>query len=55
MQDRNPYQVELQHFIDCVAGVADPGLLAVEQAIEALVLSTATQLSLAEQRPIEID
>jgi predicted dehydrogenase len=55
VQDRNPYQVELQHFIDCVAGRADPGLLAVEQAIEALVFSTATQLSLAENRPIEID
>lgn len=55
VQDRNPYQVELQDFIDCVAGVADPGLLAVEQAIEALVFSTATQMSLEEKRPIEID
>lgn len=55
VQDRNPYQVELQHFIGCVAGVADPGLLAAEEAIEALVFSTATQMSLEQKRPIEID
>ncbi|MFO1161733.1 MAG: Gfo/Idh/MocA family oxidoreductase [Reyranellaceae bacterium] len=55
VQGRNPYQVELQHFIDCIAGRADRGLLDVAQAIEALVFSTAAQLSLAEQRPIEID
>ena len=55
IQDRNPYQVELQRFIECVAGVADPGLLAVEQAIEALVFSTATRMSLEDKRPIEID
>lgn len=55
VQDRNPYQVELQHFIDCLAGVADPDLLAVGQAYEALVLSTATQMSLEDKRPIELD
>jgi predicted dehydrogenase len=52
---RNPYQVQLQRFVECVAGVADPGLLAVEQAIEALVFSTATRMSLEDKRPIEID
>lgn len=55
VQDRNPYQVELQRFVDCIAGRADPALLDASRAIEALVFSTATQLSLAEQRPIEID
>ena len=44
---RNPYQVELQRFVDCINGRADPELLDVERAIEALMLSTATQSSLA--------
>jgi len=52
---RNPYQVELQRFVDCIAGRADPELLDVRHAIEALVLSTATQRSLAERRPVDID
>jgi predicted dehydrogenase len=40
---RNPYQVELQRFVDCINGRADPELLDVERAIETLMLSTATQ------------
>jgi UDP-N-acetylglucosamine 3-dehydrogenase len=41
--DRNPYQVELQRFVDCIKGRADPALLDVDRAIEALHLSLATQ------------
>jgi predicted dehydrogenase len=51
---RNPYQVELQRFADCIRGRADPHLLDAERAIEALVLSTATQraLEIREQVPV---
>lgn len=52
--DRNPYQVELQRFVDCIRGRADPRLLDGERAVEALILSTATQRALAEARSIEI-
>jgi len=41
--NRNPYEVELQHFIDCIKGRADPALLDADRAIEALHLSLATQ------------
>jgi predicted dehydrogenase len=51
---RNPYQVELQRFVDCINGRADPEHLDVDQAIEALVLSVATQQSLAEARSVAI-
>lgn len=51
---RNPYQVELQRFVDCIHGKADPALLDGVRAIEALVLSEATQRSLAETRSVEI-
>ena len=44
--ERNPYQVELQRFIDCIRGRADPALLDAERAIEALLLSVATQRSI---------
>lgn len=50
IEDRNPYQVELQRFVDCIAGRADPALLDVERAIEALKLSLATQRALAGDR-----
>ena len=51
--EHDPYQVELRRFVDCIQGRADPALLDVDQAIEALVLSLATQRSLAEQRSID--
>jgi UDP-N-acetylglucosamine 3-dehydrogenase len=51
---RNPYQAELQRFVDCIGGRADPALLDAERAIEALVLSAATQRALDEGRSIEI-
>jgi UDP-N-acetylglucosamine 3-dehydrogenase len=40
--ERNPYEVELQRFADCIRGRADPALLDVDRAIEALRLSVAT-------------
>ncbi len=54
LPSRNPYQVELQHFVDCINGRADRELLAAERAIEALVLSVATQHSLSGCRSVEI-
>lgn len=54
MEGRNPYQVELQRFVDCMVGRADPELLDVERAIEALTISVATQRSIEEGRSIEI-
>ncbi len=44
LADTNPYQVELERFVGCVRGAADPALLDVERALEALRLSLATQL-----------
>ena len=41
--DRNPYEVELQRFVDCIRGRAEPALLDADRAIEALLLSLATQ------------
>ncbi|CAN5923381.1 Gfo/Idh/MocA family oxidoreductase [soil metagenome] len=46
--DRNPYHVELQRFVDCIQDQADPALLDVERALEALILSEATQRALSE-------
>jgi predicted dehydrogenase len=40
--ERNPYAVELQRFVDCIRGRADPALLDADRAIEALRLSVAT-------------
>jgi UDP-N-acetylglucosamine 3-dehydrogenase len=54
VQGRNPYEAELQHFIDCIKGRADPELLDVDRAIEALELSLATQRALAEGGAIGI-
>jgi UDP-N-acetylglucosamine 3-dehydrogenase len=51
----DPYEVELRRFVECIAGRAGPGLLDVERAIEALVLSLATARALADGRPVEID
>lgn len=52
--NRNPYQIELQRFIDCIRGRADPRLLDAERAVEALILSIATQRALDSARSIEI-
>ena len=40
--NRNPYEVELRRFVDCLQGRADPALLDADRAIEALRLSVAT-------------
>ena len=40
--ERNPYEVELQRFVDCIRGRADQVLLDADRAIEALRLSVAT-------------
>jgi predicted dehydrogenase len=54
LAETNPYQVELERFVRCVRGTADPALLDVEQALEALRLSQATQTSLNEHRWVEM-
>lgn len=50
----NPYQVELERFVACARGTADPALLDVDNALAALELSIATQTSLKERRPVEL-
>jgi UDP-N-acetylglucosamine 3-dehydrogenase len=40
--ERNPYEVELQRFVDCIQARAEPALLDADRAIEALRLSVAT-------------
>jgi predicted dehydrogenase len=52
---QNPYEVELRHFVDCIAGKADPALLDADRALEALVLSLATQRALADGQPAAIE
>jgi predicted dehydrogenase len=54
LSSRNPYEVELRRFVDCIAGKADPALLDADRAIEALVLSLATQRALALGAPVEL-
>ncbi len=54
VRGRNPHQVELQRFVDCIRGEADPDFLDVERAIEALAVSIATRRSLEETRSVEI-
>jgi predicted dehydrogenase len=50
----NPYQVELERFVACIRGSADPALLDVDNALAALALSIATTTSLRERRPVEL-
>ena len=52
---RNPYEVELRRFVDCIRGDADPALLDAERAIEALTLSLATQRALIEGQRINLN
>jgi predicted dehydrogenase len=51
---RNPYEVELRRFVDCIAGKADPVVLDVDRAIEALSLSLATQRALVERQSVVV-
>jgi len=43
---RNPFEVELRRFVECIEGRADPELLDVDRAIEALELSLDIQRAL---------
>jgi UDP-N-acetylglucosamine 3-dehydrogenase len=52
--DANPYQVELERFVACVAGTADPALLDADRAIEALELSLAVREAAHTGRPVAI-
>lgn len=52
---RNPYEAELQRFVDCIRDRADPALLDAERAIEALTLSAATRRALDEGGAVEIN
>ena len=52
--DRNPYEVELRRFVDCIDGSADPAFLDADRAIEALDLSLATQRALAGGQPVTL-
>lgn len=51
---RDPYDVELRHFVDCMAGGGDPARLDADRAIEALHLSLATQRALANGQPVSL-
>jgi len=46
LAQHNPYQLELERFRDAILADADPGLLDVDRAIEALSLSLAVRASL---------
>lgn len=50
----NPYEKELQRFVDCIRGEGDKTLLDSQRAIETLKLSLATQLSLRDRRAIDV-
>jgi predicted dehydrogenase len=54
MVQHDPYEVELRRFIDCIVGGADPALLDVDRAIEALDLSLATRRALTAGRTIRL-
>jgi predicted dehydrogenase len=51
----NPYQIELERFIACMAGGADPALLDVDRALEALSLSRAVQESITAGAVMHLD
>lgn len=51
---RDPYHAELRRFVDCIRGQADPALLDVDHAIDALALSKATQRSLKQCESIDV-
>jgi predicted dehydrogenase len=54
IQEHNPYERELQYFVDCVRGKSDPELLDARRAMESLKLAIATQQSLRERRAIRL-
>ncbi|MPZ15010.1 MAG: hypothetical protein GEU73_11405 [Chloroflexi bacterium] len=50
----DPYEAECRYFVECVRGNADPELLSANRALEALLLSVATQQSLRDGRPVRL-
>jgi predicted dehydrogenase len=50
---RNPWYLELEHFINCIKKDEEP-LLTVEDAIEALKISLAALKSLEKQKPVKV-
>jgi len=50
----NPYELELERFVACIRGEADPALLDVDRAIEALELSLAIQRSIRIGRAVRV-
>jgi predicted dehydrogenase len=55
LEGNNPYQTELEQFVRCIRGEADPALLDANRALEALRLSMAVQESLRLGTPIAIE
>jgi predicted dehydrogenase len=54
IEEHDPYEKELQYFVDSIRGNADSALLDAQHALESLKLSIATQASVRESRPITI-
>jgi UDP-N-acetylglucosamine 3-dehydrogenase len=54
IEEHDPYEQELRHFVNAIRGNADPGLLDAQHAAEALRLSLATLQSAKEGRAIEL-
>jgi len=54
IEGHDPYEAECRYFLDCVGGNADPQLLDVDRAIEALRISLATQESIRTNRYVAI-
>jgi UDP-N-acetylglucosamine 3-dehydrogenase len=50
----DPYEAECGYFLECIRGNADPALLDVERAIEALRISLATQESIRTKSYVAI-
>jgi predicted dehydrogenase len=54
IEEHDPYEHELRHFVESIRGETDPGLLDAYRACEALKLSLATLKSVKENRAIRI-
>ncbi|MFY9986388.1 MAG: Gfo/Idh/MocA family oxidoreductase [Chthoniobacterales bacterium] len=54
IEEHDPYEQELRHFVNAIRGNADPGLLDAQDAAEALKLSLATLRSAKEGRVITL-
>jgi len=52
IEEHDPYEHELRHFVNSIRGNADPGLLHAQHASEALKLALATGQSVKENRVI---